>query len=58
MNREIGTDAHTAMCRPDSWQEAVYHKELKLVYCDDLEGQDRGGWEGGLRGRGYMHTYG
>ena len=48
------------MCKTDSyWVAAVYHKELSLVLCDDLEGWEEGGakWEGDSRGRGYMYTY-
>ena len=49
MNREIGTDAHTAMCRPESWQEAaVYHGKL----CDDLGALGCGVGDGGARGKG------
>ena len=28
------------------------------MLCDGLEGQDGAGWEGGLKGRGYMYTWG
>jgi len=32
----------TTMCKIDSWLEAaVWHRELSLVPCDDLEGWDR-----------------
>ena len=30
------------------------HKEPSLVLCDDLEGWEGGGQDGGSRGRGYM----
>ena len=33
------------MCKIDSWLEAaVWHRELSLVPCDDLEGWDRRWW--------------
>jgi len=35
---------HATMCKIDSWWEAaVQHRELSSVFCDDLEGWDRGG---------------
>ena len=35
----------------------LQYRELGLVLCADLEGWDAEGWEGSLRGRGYMYTY-
>ena len=29
---------------------------VSLVLCDDLDGWDRGRWEEGSRGRGYLYT--
>ena len=42
------------ICCPAS----IFHRELSLVLCDNLEGWYEDGWEEGLRGRGYMYTYG
>lgn len=48
----------TATCEASgSWEAAVYHRELSLVFCGDLEGWDGGGQERGPRGRRYMYTY-
>ena len=34
---------HTTVCKIASlWEPAIKHRELSLVPCDDLEGQDRG----------------
>ena len=42
------------MCKIDSqWKFAVGCRELNSVLCDSLEE-----WEGGLRRRGLMYTYG
>ena len=41
------THIHTTMCKIASeWEVAVYHRELSLVLCDDLEV-----WDGGVGGR-------
>ena len=32
-------------------------ENCKSMLCDDLEGWDGGGWEGGSRGEGYMYTH-
>ena len=48
---------YTITCKTDSqWGPAVYHRELSLVLSDDLEGRDKGKWEGSSRGNGYMYT--
>ena len=48
----------TATCEAGgSWEAAVYHRELSLVFCGDLEGWDGGGQERGPRGRRYMYIY-
>ena len=33
-------------------------KETQMGLCINLEGWDGGEWEGSLKGRGYMYTYG
>ena len=38
-------EAYTTMCK--MWEVAVKYKKLSLVFCDDLEGWDGDGWEGG-----------
>ena len=46
----------TTMCKIDSWWESVvWHRELKLVLCENLEKWM--GWEGGgrLEKRGYLY---
>ena len=36
------------MCKIDSWWEApLWHRELSSLLCDDLDGWDGCGWEGG-----------
>ena len=44
-----------ATCKTDnSWEPAVWLRELSLVLCDDLDGWNGG--ERGPRGRGYMYN--
>ena len=38
------------------WEPAVWHRELSLVLCDDLDGWHGGGWEECPGERGYMYT--
>ena len=46
------------MCKTDSeWEAAMWLRELSLLLCDDLEGQDGGG-EGGSGRWGPAHTHG
>ena len=52
MDRHI----YTAVCKIDSECEtAVQHKELSLVFSDDLYEWD-GRWEEGARRKRYMYT--
>ena len=46
------------MCETDSWWgPAAKPRQLSSLLCDDLEWRMGVGWEGGLKGRGYMYTY-
>ena len=37
---------------------AISHRESSPGLCDDLEETDRGRWEEGSGGTGYMYSYG
>ena len=45
------------MCKMIASGELLYNKGAHLELCDDLE-RWHGTWEGGSRGRRYMHTDG
>ena len=53
------TETYIPLCKIDSlWEFAVWLRKLKQL-CINLEGWDGAGrWDGGSKGRGYMHTYG
>ena len=52
-------ETYITICKIDSqWESAVHLRELKQGLCVNLEGKGGGRWEGGSRGREYMHTYG
>jgi len=49
-------ETYITICKLDSqWEFAVWLRKLKQWLCINLEGWDG---EGGLKGRGYMYTYG
>ena len=51
---ELDGHTHVTVCEIASQREAaLQRRQLSLVLRHDLEG-----WEGGLRGRGQMDTYG
>ena len=53
MNWDIRIDIYTLTCV--KWQ-ALQHRELSLVLCDDLDGRaGRRQWKGGSRARGYIY---
>ena len=54
------TETYITMCKIDSRQEfALWLRKLKQGLSVNLEGVGWGGrWEGGLKVRGYMYTYG
>ena len=53
-------ETYITICKIDSqWEFAVWLRKLKQGLCINLEGVGWGGrWEGSLKGRGYMYTYG
>ena len=56
--REQSGNIYITICKIDSkWEFAVWHRELNLVLCDNLEGWD-GRWKGSSGGKGHMYTYG
>ena len=57
MNWESSTDICTIMCKIDDWWEAVPHRELSSVLCDDPDGWDRGRGEWGSEGGGDIHIF-
>ena len=56
---ESNMETFITICKIDSqWEFAVCLRELKQGFCINLEGWDGGRWEGGLKERGHMYTYG
>ena len=57
IEKVVLTYIYTHTCKIARWWEAAaLHREPSSVLCDDPEGWG-GGWEGGSRGRGHMHTH-
>ena len=54
MYGKSNTETYITICKIDSqWEYDVWLRKLKHGLCINLEG-----WDGGLKGRGYMYTYG
>ena len=52
-------ETYITICKIDSQLEfAIWLRKLNKGLCINLEGWDRGRWEGGSKGREYMYTYG
>ena len=54
-NGESSMKTYTfTICKTDSqWEFAIWHTELELGLCDNLEG-----WDRGSKGKGRMYAYG